>query len=224
MSLSLQGRLIWRRSEQLGKDRQSGTLYLFFNYIYIYLFTLGFPGGSDGKESACNAGGGHGNPLQYSCLENPRRQRSLMGYSPWSRKESDTTERLSFIYLLFVALGLQCGMHALDCSVWTSFVAVHGFNSCRLQASLVVPCNSLVAVCGLSCPAAHGILVPWQGIKPTSPFIARQILNHCASTEVPGEGPFKSLGPRFRTAPAVLYLRPVLPWTLALQGAQHKNW
>ena len=46
--------------------------------------SLGFPGGSDDKESACNvgglgltaelgrsAGGGHGNPLQYSCLENP---------------------------------------------------------------------------------------------------------------------------------------------------------
>ena len=45
---------------------------------------LGFPGGSDGKESACNVGdlgsvpgsgrspgGGNGNPLQYSCLENP---------------------------------------------------------------------------------------------------------------------------------------------------------
>ena len=44
----------------------------------------GFPGGSDGKESACNVGDpglipglgrspgeGHGNPLQYSCLENP---------------------------------------------------------------------------------------------------------------------------------------------------------
>lgn len=43
-----------------------------------------FPGGSDGKEFACNVGdpgsipglgrspaGGHGNPLQYSCLENP---------------------------------------------------------------------------------------------------------------------------------------------------------
>ena len=27
-------------------------------------------------------GGGHGNPLQYSCLENPRGQRSLAGYSP----------------------------------------------------------------------------------------------------------------------------------------------
>ena len=39
--------------------------------------------------------GGYGNPLQYSCLENPHGQRSLVGYSPWSLKESDTTERLS---------------------------------------------------------------------------------------------------------------------------------
>ena len=65
----------------------------------------GFPGGSDGKESTCNAslipglgrspGGGHGNPLQCSCLENPHGQRGLVGYSPWGRKESDMTERLS---------------------------------------------------------------------------------------------------------------------------------
>ena len=45
---------------------------------------MGFQGGSDGKESVCNAGNpglipksrrssgeGNGNPLQYSCLENP---------------------------------------------------------------------------------------------------------------------------------------------------------
>ena len=37
-------------------------------------------------------GGGHGNPLQYSCLENPHGQRNLMGYSPKDPKESDTTE------------------------------------------------------------------------------------------------------------------------------------
>ena len=56
---------------------------------------LGFPGGSDSKESACNVGdlgstpglgrfpaGGHGNLLQYSCLENPHGQRSLAGFSP----------------------------------------------------------------------------------------------------------------------------------------------
>ena len=65
----------------------------------------GFPGGSDGKESTCNLedlgltpglgrspGAGHGNPLQYSCLENPHGQRSLVGYSPWGHKESDMTE------------------------------------------------------------------------------------------------------------------------------------
>ena len=34
-------------------------------------------------------GGGHGNPLQYSSLENPCGQRSLVGYSPRGRKESD---------------------------------------------------------------------------------------------------------------------------------------
>jgi len=57
---------------------------------------LGCPCSSDGKESACSAGdlglipglerspgGGHGNPLQYSCLENPHGQRSLASYSPW---------------------------------------------------------------------------------------------------------------------------------------------
>ena len=37
-------------------------------------------------------GGGHGIPLQYSCLENPHGQRSLVGYSPRGRREADTTE------------------------------------------------------------------------------------------------------------------------------------
>ena len=58
---------------------------------------MGFAGGSDSKESACNVGdlglipelGGHGNPLQYSCLENPQGQRSLADYIPWGCKKSD---------------------------------------------------------------------------------------------------------------------------------------
>ena len=33
--------------------------------------------------SGRSPGGGHDNPLQYSCLENPHGQRSLEGYSPW---------------------------------------------------------------------------------------------------------------------------------------------
>ena len=39
-----------------------------------------------------SSGGGHGTPLQYSCLENPHGQRGLAGYSPWGHTESDTTE------------------------------------------------------------------------------------------------------------------------------------
>ena len=66
---------------------------------------MGFPGGSDGKESACNVedlssipglgrspGGGHGSPLQYSCLENLHGQRNLVGCSPFGLKESNTIE------------------------------------------------------------------------------------------------------------------------------------
>jgi len=69
---------------------------------------MGFPGGSDNIESACNVrdlgsiprlgrspGGGHGNPLQYSCLKNPRGQTSLTGCSQWGCKELDTTKQLS---------------------------------------------------------------------------------------------------------------------------------
>ena len=67
-----------------------------------------FTDGSHGKESACNErdlgsipgsgrspGGGHGNLVQYSCLENSHGQRSLAGYGPWGHKVSDTTERVS---------------------------------------------------------------------------------------------------------------------------------
>ena len=69
---------------------------------------MGFPGGTSGKEPASIAGDlrdegsipglgkssgeGHGNPLQFSYLEYPYRQRSLADYSPWGRKESDPTE------------------------------------------------------------------------------------------------------------------------------------
>ena len=77
------------------------------NQITIDLLE-GFPGGSDGEESACNVGdlgsipelerspgGGHNYPLQYSCPENPHGQRSLVGYSLWGHKELDTIELLS---------------------------------------------------------------------------------------------------------------------------------
>ena len=72
----------------------------------------GLPDGPKDKKSNCNAGdlssipgvgrspgGGHGNPLQYYCLENPQGHRSLVGYNPWGGKELDTTQWLSTAHL-----------------------------------------------------------------------------------------------------------------------------
>ena len=89
---------------------------------------VGFPGGAEVKASTCNVrdlglipgsgrspGEGNGNPLQYYCLENPG-QRSLVGYSPWVRKESDTTERLHF-HFLGLCLSKLLGFSFLNCKV-----------------------------------------------------------------------------------------------------------
>ena len=86
---------VWWRSQSIYQTTKRGDLHsssLAFRHEvwitllkkYLFILSLGFPGGSDGKESSCNAGdlgsipglgrssrGGHGNPLQYSCLENP---------------------------------------------------------------------------------------------------------------------------------------------------------
>ena len=67
-------------------------------------FLLGFPGGSDGKGSACDMGDlglipgsgrspgeGNGNPLQYSCWRIPWTG-VWWATSPWGHKESDMAE------------------------------------------------------------------------------------------------------------------------------------
>ena len=61
-------------------------------------------------ELGRSPGGGHGNPLQYSCLENPHGQRNLVGYDLWGAKELDMTEQLSTAYypitIFLIVLGL----------------------------------------------------------------------------------------------------------------------
>ena len=99
---------------------------------------LGFPGGSDSKESICDAGdlgsipgwgrspgGGHGNPLQYSCLENPHGQRSLAGYNPWGHKESDTTEQQSTAQWLMMQVILSYN--------WLLVVCISSLRNCLFK-------------------------------------------------------------------------------------------
>ena len=74
----------------------------------MYLPRLGFLGGTSGKEPPCqrrrhktqvqsldredSPGGGYGNALPTFLPGTSHGQRSLVGYSPWGHKESDTTE------------------------------------------------------------------------------------------------------------------------------------
>ena len=83
------------------------------NKAYSSSFS-GFPGGTVIKNLPANAGdtrdtssmpglgrspgGGHGHPLQYACLENPR-DRGSWGYSPWVEESSDVTEHTHIIHL-----------------------------------------------------------------------------------------------------------------------------
>ena len=49
--------------------------------------------------------GGHGNPLQYSCRENPMNRGAWGGYSPWDCKESDTTEHAGMLGNIGLLIG-----------------------------------------------------------------------------------------------------------------------
>ena len=80
------------------------------------MWAKGFPGGSECKEYACNAGDQSlisglgrfpsGNPPVFLCGES-HGQRSLVGCSPWGHKEPDTAEGLSSYVHMHV--GIEVG-------------------------------------------------------------------------------------------------------------------
>ena len=91
-------------------------------YTYKCLLLVGFPGGSDSKETACNAGDsgsipgsgrslgeGNGSPLQYSCMENSMDRGAWQAIVQWGCKESDTTERLSLTQTYLVQQNVKNG-------------------------------------------------------------------------------------------------------------------
>ena len=127
------------------------------------------------KESACNMGdlgsipglgrspgGGHGNSLQYSCLENPQGQRSLEGCSPWGGKESDSVQWLSlaqhstrWIYLVLTTVGLPAA-HGL----FLVSGKVQGWGCTLLRCwscSCGFSCGARALEHRLSCSAACGL-------------------------------------------------------------------
>ena len=94
-------------------------------YYRLLRIGMGSPGGSVVKNMPANTGdirdvgsipgsgrscgGGHGNPLQYSCLENPMDRMSLAGYSPSGHRESDMTEATEHICTILIPLHQSLG-------------------------------------------------------------------------------------------------------------------
>ena len=96
------------RKLRLGAPAHSGWHSLFVKLSQDLLSDLGFPGGSDNKESVCNAGDSGFDlwvgkiPWRRKWQSTPvflpgefHGQSSLAGYSPWDRKQADMTEQLT---------------------------------------------------------------------------------------------------------------------------------
>ena len=186
----------------------------------------GFPGGSAGKESACNAGdlgslpglgrsptpgGGHGNPLQCSCLETPHGQRSLVGYSPRGRKRSGMTERLSpstcYPCLCACSLSQSCLTLFDPMDRSPPRFSVHGISQARILEWVAISSSR-----GSSWPRDR-ICISWIG---------SWILHQWATWEAPyllAVGADKYTWPARRISlPVILYKRTPAPDTKSFVG------
>ena len=135
--------LLWSSLKQyknISISVHSRSLTCYSQNVYAYILYTGFPGGSDSKESAGNAGdlgsipglgrspgGRHSNPLQYSLLKNPHGQRSLEGCSPWGHrvrhdwatKHSSTTKSgiCPFVYYCMISTKMYAWLFVV-CNHW----------------------------------------------------------------------------------------------------------
>ena len=169
--------------------------YLNRRLIRDNLFFFFFPGGSDGKEPACNAGDpalnpgsgispreGNGYPIVslQSLPGESHGQRSLVGYSPWGRKESDMTEQLTlslsvlthllsffpFIFISWRLITLQYCSGFCHTVTWIS----HGF-TCVPHPDSPLPPPSLPDPSGSSQGASpkhlsHASSLGWWAVSP----------------------------------------------------------
>ena len=104
------GHRLWPETQD--KERHRNLQLAFRGFFFTVLFHLGFPGGSVVKNLPANAGEvgsipgsgrspgeGNGNPLQYSCLENPRDRGAWQATVHGVAEELDMTKQLSNNYI-----------------------------------------------------------------------------------------------------------------------------
>ena len=121
---------------------------------FAFLMWLGFPGGSDGKESSCNAGGpgsipgsgrspgeGNGNPLQYSCLGNPMDRAAWWATVHGVTKSQTRLSDFTFTFLSECLIAVEngnplqdsCLENCMHRGIW--WATVHGVTKSGSQLS-----------------------------------------------------------------------------------------
>ena len=106
----------WRKSYEWGfRGSETGVSFVLILHYLTNVYWTPIMG-----HIQCGIGEGSGNPLQHSCLEKSHGWRSLVGSSPWGRKESDTAEQLHFLSVVAFGVGngsppwCSCLEHPMD--------------------------------------------------------------------------------------------------------------
>ena len=145
-------------------------------FLIIYFFTC-FPGGPDGKASACNVrdpvsisglGGSPGEkkwqPIPVFLPGEFHGKKSLVGYSPWSHKELDTTELLTVSLYLFLVKLFFCHHLPFCCySVAQSCLTICDPMDCSTQGF-----PALYSLLGFAQTHVHWIN---SAIQPSHPLL-----------------------------------------------------
>ena len=105
-------------------------------------------------------GGGHGNPLQYSCLENPHERRSLAGQGPWGHKESDMTKHSTQHNLIYFISIQDFWSWDLSIPVKITEDSPQSFLSIWVLFSSIICCDAFSSILVCTC-FAHSQCDQW---------------------------------------------------------------
>ena len=165
-----------------------------------------------------------------------------MGYSPWGRKELDTTEHPIFTHILCPPTADVHLNKEVTRSVHCGFLSSVFFLS--LFFLLLSPFLFFLFLIFWLCCVACGILVPQPGTEPVPPVLGRKGLSHWITMEVPcllsegdqllwftqGQRIFRDMGPSvIKLGELVTVLRSLIPSTTfescytCLPSLPHKN-
>ena len=131
-------------------------------------------------------GGGNGNPLQYSCLKHFHGQRSLAGYNPCGRKESNRTEETACTHACNCTIKMMLWIKILFSFCWFGFGYAGSWLLGGLFSSVESGVWSVVVVQGLRIMVA--CLVAEDGLHSTQRSVVATVGSELAGPRLSSTG------------------------------------